>query len=146
MIRKNFPQVKIKYIVIFALIFCFGVGIRQMLNKNYTPDKIVIAVENTEEVLKHKFSELDKSVNYLEEKYLLDSINFENFFYSPENLAFTESETGYFLYHKNNLKYWSTNNIPVPVSATSGFLRKQTLISPMVGIYAAWPLTTIGLS
>jgi two-component system, NtrC family, nitrogen regulation sensor histidine kinase NtrY len=127
MIRKNFPQITIKYILIIALVFAFGVGIRQLLDKNYTPDEIIIAGENTEVVLREKLSELDKSVSYLAEKYLSDSIKFESFFYSPENLAFAESETGYFLYHKNNLKYWSTNNIPVPVSATSGFFEKSNI-------------------
>ena len=127
MIRKNFPLIKTKYIVIIALIFIVGVGIRQLLDKNYTPDEIVIAGENTEKVLKEKFLNLEKSVNFLEEKYLSDSNNFESFFYSPENLAFPESETGYFFYHNNSLKYWSTNNIPVPVSATSGFFEKTNI-------------------
>ncbi|MDD3687215.1 MAG: ATP-binding protein [Bacteroidales bacterium] len=120
-------MIKTKYIVIVALIFIVGVGIRQLLDKNYTPDEIVIAGENTEKVLKEKFLNLEKSVNFLEEKYLSDSNNFESFFYSPENLAFAESETGYFFYHNNSLKYWSTNNIPVPVSATSGFFEKTNI-------------------
>lgn len=127
MIRKNYPLIKIKYVLIAAILLVLGVVGRQMLDKNHTPDEIVIAGENAEKVLKEKYSALEKSVGYLAEKYSFDSINFENFFYSPENLAFTESEIGYFFYHKSNLKYWSTNNIPVPVSATAGFFEKSNI-------------------
>lgn len=127
MIKRNIPFIRHKFIWIIFGIFIIGIISRQLIDKNPAPDEIVIKKDKIETVLKDKYQTLDKNVNFIAEAYLTNNADFKNFFYSSRSPSFVESEAGYFIYYKNNLKYWSTNNIPVPVSATPGFFKKTDI-------------------
>lgn len=91
--------------------------------ENILDAKYSVLVEETE-IIKNKINDVDNKA--------LEICIFDN-----QSGAFNDSETGYFVYKNSNLKYWTTNNIPVPVSTTFGFF-EPSLINLNNGWYMCY--------
>ncbi|MDD2634158.1 MAG: ATP-binding protein [Bacteroidales bacterium] len=83
-----------------------------------------VNVEHIETVISEKINILEAHCKYLSKKFSQDNNNIEKHFYGASDDTFVEDGTGYFLYQDNELKCWTTNNIPLPTSATYGFFER----------------------
>jgi len=75
---------------------------------------------------------LEKNKIMLDQLFLIDSMiddddELQEFFYINDANSFEKTGIGFFLYKNNLLKYWSTNNIPLPSSATPFFFKDKIL-------------------
>ncbi|MDY0140303.1 MAG: ATP-binding protein [Bacteroidales bacterium] len=80
-----------------------------------------INVEHIETVINQKINILESRCKHLSEKFYQNQDDIEKYFYEASDDTFTEDGTGYFLYQDNELKCWTTNDIPLPTSTTYGF-------------------------
>ncbi|HNQ67217.1 MAG TPA: ATP-binding protein [Bacteroidales bacterium] len=131
-------NIKLRHIIILTVFLIISVSIAFLFkaDKN-SATKEIIDIEKTEKILDEKFSNLKAETEYISENINTEDFNEEDYFYSECKDLFEESETGLFLYSNNNLKYWTTNSIPVPTSTTYGFF-DTTIINLNNGWYMCY--------
>lgn len=135
MINKTRYNIKPLYIIILAVLFLISASIAYIFKTDTNLDtKNIIDVENTGRVLEEKYSYLKTEIENIAKKIYREDFNKEDFFYSECKGLFEKSEIGFFYYENNRLKYWTSNNIPVPVSTTFGFF-DTTIINLNNGWY-----------
>ncbi len=121
-------KINLKHIIVISLflvvsvILTLFVGYPTRKNIEDLVDK-----ENIENILSNKYQEIDTKLNYIEKNILVDSANIDSYFYSDLEGVFDAEGFGFFYYKKNELKYWSTNNIPVPTSTTFSFFDRSQI-------------------
>ncbi|MDD4148970.1 MAG: ATP-binding protein [Bacteroidales bacterium] len=80
-----------------------------------------INVEHIETVISEKIRLLESQCKHISEKLIENHEDAEKCFYDESTDAFNEDGIGFFLYRDNELKCWTTNDIPLPTSTTYGF-------------------------
>ncbi len=130
---------KIKNYLIISLsaILCISVLFTCFFKFDSLPSNN-INVEHIESLLNRKQEELIKTTGDIC-NFLNDTVKIEEFFFGKKVDDFTKSGTGFLLYENNELKYWTTNDIPVPTSSTFHFFDKN-ILNLNNGWYLAYPV------
>lgn len=128
MIKNNTGNFK-KLLIIFTFLLIGIVG-REFVNKNAQNSDYSFNKSEIESILQKKSIYLDEKLKEIYKNYSENPENAKNWFYSKGKIEFEEKEIGYFLYENNNLKYWTTNDISLPTSATHGFFDKAMINLP----------------
>ena len=118
-------KVKILHIIIASAILLVSFLLTQFVD--FSTSRVTldtINVDNIESVLNNKYSSLKSKSSIVEKRLLEDTVGINDYFYNDCEDLFAEEGVGLFLYENNELKYWTTNNIPVPTSTTFGFFDK----------------------
>lgn len=132
--RDCFFHLKIRHLVILAGILAVSLSLTYFFSfTEVRKTEDYINKSEIESVLEEKYSGLKAETEKLAEKFENGDKNPEEYFYTESSGLFEKNETGFFFYKENNLKYWSTNNIPVPVSTTFGFFDK-----PIANLNNGW--------
>lgn len=119
--------IKLQHVIITAIIFAIFAILsftqKDFIENHYItfPDKskIKAAFESHHASMREKVEYIDENI-YNEDSLL-------SFFYIDNNDLFSKTKSGLFLYKNNELKYWTTNNIPLPTSTTPLFFSKKIL-------------------
>ncbi len=126
-------NIKVKHIIIvFALLI---ISIALSLSGNYLSieKEKSIDLERIETILNKKSSTIENQLNFISKKILLDKVKTRDFFYNESKDIFKNKGVGYFYYHKNVLKYWTTNNIPLPKTTKLNFFER-----PLIHLNNGW--------
>ncbi|MDD3740709.1 MAG: ATP-binding protein, partial [Bacteroidales bacterium] len=123
------------YLIILTVCFVISVSIAYLIKTDKNSEtKETIDIEKTERILEEKFLYLKTETENITKNIYQENFDKENFFYSECKELFEKSEIGFFHYENNRLKYWTSNNIPVPVSTTYSFF-DTTIINLNNGWY-----------
>ena len=118
-------KIKSIHIIIFSVLFAISLLLSITTSKtNQELKEEAIDIKKTEKIISEKIEILQNECNIISEKLIESNEETEKYFYNVLSDDFAELATGYFLYQDNALKYWTTNDIPVPTSTTSGFFEK----------------------
>lgn len=130
MIKNNFPNIKIWHLIVSFSLVLIGLISQQFVSKSNTNTKYTLNKEKIETILKEKNILLKGTLKQLTENYKTDAKQTQEWFYSQGKNIYNEKEIGYFLYDKNNLKFWTTNDISVPTSTNISFFDNKLLNLP----------------
>ncbi len=124
--KSSIRKIKIKHLIFLSAILALTISFTYLFKFSGTHKaEDFINQDEIEKTLDLKYSELISDTEKFASKFENGEENAENYFYSESSGLFEQEQTGFFFYQDNSLKYWSTNNIPVPTSATIGFFDKS---------------------
>ena len=134
-IKNNNILIILLSVFIISSIFTYTFGFDP---KNKYED--TIDVDGIEKILNKKYEELEFISNEIFDK---NETELEDFFYRDNLNLYKNLGIGFFFYEDNELKYWTTNDIPVPVSATIHFF-DNSVINLNNGWYMSYTLQNGG--
>ncbi|MCK9255815.1 MAG: ATP-binding protein [Bacteroidales bacterium] len=130
MIKNTFPHIKLWQVIVLFSLVLLGLVSQQFVSNSKTNTDYNLNKVKIENILKEKNLRLKERLNQLTENYKIDTESTQEWFYSQGKDIYIEKETGYFLYDKNNLKFWTTNDISLPTSANINFFNNKIINLP----------------
>lgn len=127
-------NIKNRHIAILSIILAFSILCSYILKFNNKTDfNEIIDIKNIESILNKKQNELISISQKIENIIENDTNKLDIFFYNECLDLFKNKGIGFFLYKDNALKYWTSNDIPVPISSTFHFFD-----SPFINLNNGW--------
>ncbi|MBN2776321.1 MAG: hypothetical protein JXR36_01685 [Bacteroidales bacterium] len=118
-------KIKIPHIIIVSILFAISLLLSFTTSKSSKDLKgEALNIKKIEKIIQNKIENLEIECDNIANKLDKSSEDTEKYFYNNLSDDFANEATGYFLYQKNELKHWTTNDIPLPTSTTYGFFEK----------------------
>ncbi|PLX05744.1 MAG: hypothetical protein C0596_18785 [Marinilabiliales bacterium] len=128
-------KINLKHIILVFTVLLISVIISLTGNFTKNDKSQGLDIEYIETELQQKYAYLEEQLKTISEEISTDTESAEKYFYTESSEIFKEQGIGYFYYYKNELKYWTTNNIPLPTSTTFNFFER-----PMINLNNGWYL------
>ncbi len=120
--NKNLKIISLFSVLIIVVLILLRFAAETYKKTSYISKDIV----NLKETMLAEHNLMLDKINYLEE--IIDEPeSLQTFFFDNQYDYFAKNGIGFFIYKKNILKYWSTNDIPLPTSATPFFFKDRIL-------------------
>lgn len=111
------------FVVALIIAGIFSINQKPQKNDNLYP------IPNLQDI-KNKFEKVHSFMT--DELAIIESLidnndELQNYFFIENNKLFEDKKVGFFVYKNNELKYWTTNDIPLPTSTTPFFFKERVL-------------------
>jgi nitrogen fixation/metabolism regulation signal transduction histidine kinase len=121
-------KIKNKHIAVLGLLFILALisNLTGVFSSQNT-ETGNLDIKDIEQTLNDKLDLLNSQTKQIAKEIIVDTEMSEDYFYNICKDEFNNEGIGYFYYLDNELKYWTTNNIPLPTSTTYGFFDKSLI-------------------